>query len=150
MPLDRMNAENPQTIVLIANRLADKHDEGRAGETTIVPGMLIETGTDGREVPHSTAGGHARKRFAKEDDFQGRTIADAYDEDGVVFIHDAQPGDWIWAFLANGEDVIKGALLESDGAGAFAAVTSGIPLVKAEEALDNDTGARARIRVSVL
>lgn len=91
----------------------------------ITPGMLVELTSDGEVQAHSSAAGAAEKMFATEDQFQGKTIADAYAADDLVQCWFPQRGDVVYALLANGEDASIGDKLVSDGNGALAVVGSG-------------------------
>lgn len=108
---------NPATVLL---RCRDQwnRDEARAG-AALTPGHLLAMNSDGEVIKHGTANGEAEMMFAVEDALQGRTIDDAYAADELVQIHRAKPGDEIYAFLADDENVAKGDFLMSDGAGGF-------------------------------
>jgi hypothetical protein len=86
----------------------------------IYPGMLLEFTSAGKVQAHSSAGQNvAPIMFALEDALQGNDIDDAYsssDED-VVQVWLPRSGDQVYAILADGEDMTKGDLLESNGAG---------------------------------
>lgn len=159
-----MAAQFPHTILL-------KGEPERAGESlaaagsAIVPGMLIMTTSTGAVQAHNVAGAKCTAKFAREMDIVGGTIDDTYDAGDTVLWLDAQPGDWIYAWLEDEANVAVGAYLQSNGAGALEAVTpfaqgaadpfavtpAGSALVKAVEAVNNTGGSGpVRIKVEVL
>lgn len=120
--------ERPKTIVLVGD-LGKYHREGRATQTGIYPGMMVEPTSTNTDVPHtpptiqkhSTAGGDDIVRIVKEDYLQGKTINDAYSNGGVVLFHEAQRGDVVFARVASGTHWTVGTKLGSAGSGLFAA-----------------------------
>lgn len=126
----------------------------------ITPGMLVQIGST--VVAHATLGGNAERAFALENDLVGGGIGDAYASGETVQIGFFGPGDRVNALLAHGENVSAGDYLESDGNGALAATVnpdtddSGVTIyaasivAKATAALNNTTGANARLTVEVL
>ncbi len=81
------------------------------------PGMLLSRYSATQFQPHGVAGGSAQAMFAVEDDLQGNGIDTIYTVGtkilGVVF----QPGDEVFALLAEGETAGVGAFVESSGDG---------------------------------
>lgn len=130
-------------------------------EAAITPGMLIELTSSGTVQANSSAGLACQKMFALEDELQGKTIADAYAADSPVQCWNTVPGEEVFAWLANGEDVAIGDLLVSDGAGALkamtadssATVTEETPIAVALEAVDMsgssgaDPSGRIKVRI---
>jgi len=114
-----------------------QREEGIAGGT-ISPGMLIEETSAAAQTyqAHSTAGGVAERIVAVEDALQGHTIDDDYSAGDLVSANVELPGNRCQMFLAAGENVAKEAKLESDGAGALQAVTTGTVIAIAKEAKD--------------
>ncbi|UCE65941.1 MAG: hypothetical protein JSU85_13970 [Candidatus Zixiibacteriota bacterium] len=88
----------------------------------ITPGHLVELDTNGKIQAHSTAGGSAQKRFALEDENQGKEIGDAYSTGNIVKTGVFKPGDEVYALLADGETATKHSLLESYGDGTLRVV----------------------------
>jgi len=86
---------------------------------SITPGMLVAltNATADTVVAHNVAGGTCERAFAVEDDLQGNDIADAYATGSRVQYNIMQPGDEVYALLANGESAAKAAKLESNGDG---------------------------------
>lgn len=121
--------------------------EGKS-DSTIYPGYLIRQTSTGLAV-HATAGQKCAAMFAIEDSLQGNDIDDAYTSGNQLQYVHARPGDEILAVLKNGQNVAKGALLESGGDGtlqAYAADSAGaaepdVPIAFAREALNLSTSA---------
>lgn len=147
-----------QTIKL--KKYNDIINEYEAGEA-ITPGMLISVASDGDVDKHASAGGVCEKMFALEDELQGKTIDDDYDADEPVQCWVATPGEEVYAWLANGEDVAIGEILVADGNGKLKAATedsSGVvveefPIAVALEAVDMsgssgvDPSGRIKVRI---
>jgi hypothetical protein len=84
----------------------------------IIPGMLIELIAAGTVQAHGTASGSALPMFPLEDEFQGKTINDAYSAGDIIpQVWIPGRGDQVFALLDDGENVIKGDFLESAGNG---------------------------------
>lgn len=154
------------TILITVNG-AERPIFEAVSDAAITPGELLVWSSDDQLGPHATAGGNALPMFCVEDPYNGDTTAAAIDTDYAsgelsryVF---AQPGDVVYAFLADGQTVAKGDALQSDGAGALTAHTAravaesgsstytiyvdGIVAYAAED--KTASGARARIKVYV-
>lgn len=127
-------------------------EEGVAGGT-VTPGMLVGLNSDNEVVAHASAGAACVPAFALEDALQGRTIADNYVEGELVFYAIGKPGDIYYAWLALGEDIAVGDLLESEGTGMLVKIDSGVAIAEALDAIDlsdSSTDADSRIRVRLL
>lgn len=159
------------TVVLLGD-LWERSEESRAGGA-ITPGMLLgntttaltQPGEKPRVVAHATAGGAAEKKFAKEAgayvggnmdvggaSISGGTIDDDYATGDTVFIHHAQPGDEIYAIVADGADaIVLSDYLTSAGDGTLKkAATTDVRIAVPLEALDNSaatTNARLPVRI---
>jgi hypothetical protein len=98
--------------------------EAEADEA-LTPGELVRFDTDDELEPHGTAGGYAAPMFVVENPFveidNGANIDKDYALGDYARYIWAQAGDLIYAFLADGQTVAKGAPLKSDGAGALTA-----------------------------
>lgn len=165
-----MASSTPNRILLQVNGAgaeARPIHEYEADEA-LTPGELVRFDADDELEPHGTAGGNAQPWFVVENPYV-ETAAGvlAIDTDyalgsyaRVVY---AQPGDVVYAFLADGQSVAKGAALVSDGAGALAAggsravdeggtatytIYSGSVVAYADED-KAASGARARIKARV-
>jgi hypothetical protein len=84
----------------------------------ITPGNLIENySTSGYVRKHATEGGSAVPMFALEDELQGGGIDDDYDAGDKVQCWIAGRGDQVYALLEDGETIVIGDWLMSNGAG---------------------------------
>jgi hypothetical protein len=128
---------------------------------TIKPGMLLAFGTTNTVKPHAVAGANKEGVKVALDNLYSPPSAgiaiDATYAAGttVPYIH-GSPGDVLYMLLATGNNIAKGAPLESAGAGNLRAATTpvaGTPLDSvigyAEEAVNNASGSDARIRVRI-
>lgn len=107
----------PNTIVLrdgYGGQVVRREDNTTAAVT---PGHLLEFNANDLLQPHSTAGGNAQPLFAVEEDYIGNSVADAFTSGDKIPYVAAGPGTIIWAHLASGENVARGAHLESNGDG---------------------------------
>ena len=104
--------------------------------SAITPGHLVELDSDGDVLPHSSAAGAAMKQFAIEGALQGNGITDAYAAEDPVRVWTPQPGDEVYALLADGETAVIGDFLESAGDGTLAVYSAGVIVAQATEAVD--------------
>lgn len=111
----------PNTILLGGDPIG--YEAISASGSAITPGQLVEI-TSGDEIQeHSTAGGNAQPAFARAEEYAGGSIDDDYAVGDTVPYYVGRTGDRFYAFLADGEDVDIGDLLESDGNGDLQAHT---------------------------
>lgn len=95
-----------------------KHIEEFEAAATIIPGMLIEMTSAEKVQAHSSGGQNiAPIMFAVEDDLQGNGIDDSYTSGNKAQCWIPQRGDIVYAIVADGQDIDKGDLLESNGDG---------------------------------
>ena len=92
-------------------------EEEKVAAAAITPGMLLELTNVGQVQAHATAGGNALIRFALEDELQGKGIGDAYAAEDQVQVWIPYRGDIVQAILADGNDIVIGDYVESDGNG---------------------------------
>lgn len=83
----------------------------------IWPGMILTYTSAGGVVPHGTAQGPQEGLFAVENPYDGGDIHIEYLEAERVMIRQCRRGDVVLAILANGESVLLGAALSSNGTG---------------------------------
>ena len=96
----------------------DARDKEGIASGAITPGHLLErTSTADTVKVHATAGGKAQRLFAIEDEHQGKEIGDAYVSAQRTFFKTFQPGDRVYALIANGEAIAIGDWLVSAGDG---------------------------------
>ena len=152
-------SESPTTILLEPARGTSVVREKLAGGA-ITPGDLLEQSTSDTFVVHNSAGVNAQRIFALENLANGGTISDAYASGDTVRALYAQPGDLVYALVADGATAItQGAALESAGDGTLRIATTDAAtddtqrdavVAYAAEAVDNSGGgAEARIKVEV-
>jgi hypothetical protein len=145
-------AETPKKIHLINSTDVGRFEEDRAA-STITPGMLLATNSSGTVRPHNVAAGAHERKFALEDRLQGLGIDDDYASGDLVFSVHANPGDVIYAWLANGEHATPDEFLTSNGDGTLKVASgSNVIVAKALEEVDltNTAVANGRIRVRVI
>ncbi len=142
----------PNTIILRGDQYTLREDLSIGAVT---PGHLVEfDSTNGQIQKHSTSNGKAAATFAVENSIIGNGATTAYISGDRVRYADCAPGIIIWAFLASGENVKRGAFLSSDGAGALHAYAgTAPPIAEADENADatvagtTTAGIRFRARV---
>ena len=94
--------------------IVEEYDAGAA----ITPGMLIALGSAETVAAHASAGGNVTPiMIALEDELQGKDVDDAYASGDKVQCWIAGRGDIAYMILADGENVVIGDALESNGAG---------------------------------
>ncbi len=150
-----MASTNPQTIVLKGFGV----QEERPAEEAITPGHMVEFNDVAGVLnlrKQLTGAVKVLAMFAVEDELQGNGVLVDYVIGGQVLARVMSPGDEVWGFLANGQNVTHGAVLESAGAGEFTALSSGIALAIAMETLDLSASAAGdqveerRIKLKIL
>lgn len=124
------------------------------------PGHLLKINSDGEVIKSTVSGEAAERIFAIEDALQGNTIDDAYAADDVARVWHALPGDEIYAWLQDEQNVVVGAQLMSGGDGTLVPLDNtgtadfvNAPIAVALEAVDTTTGtavASGRIKVRIL
>lgn len=112
---------DPKTILLSGS--PSQQEAVTASGSAIKPGMLVEVTSAGELQEHSTAGGNAQASFAREEDYVGGGIDDAYAVGDTAPYYICKNGDRIYGFIADGENISEGDLLESDGNGVLQAHT---------------------------
>ena len=131
----------------------------------ITPGMLVEIMTTGLVRAHATRNGNAAAMFALEDELQGKGIADDYAAGDRAQVWHPAKGDQVYALLADGENVVIGDMLGSNGDGYLKEIKGGDSAAEdlpasivaiAREAIDRstssggDTNVTGRIVVEVV
>jgi len=120
----------------------------------ITPGHLVELTSAGAVQANGTAADTSvAKWFALEDELQGKNIDTAYVTGDKVQVWCAVPGEEVYAFLKDGQNVAVGAILESAGDGSLKAFSAaGAAVAVALEAVDlsasaNTANARIKVRI---
>lgn len=122
------------------------NEDGVAGEV-ITPGQLLQGVTT--LLKHASAGANAARTFALERDEMGKTIDNTYAIGDTVKVGSFHQGEHVLAFIASGQNLTEGQLLESAGNGTLRALASGVALARSLET----TGAvtvLTRVRVEIV
>jgi hypothetical protein len=124
-----------------------------AAGAAITPGHLLEryvpSGTINRLRVHSTAAGGGPRLVARECAMLNRDVDTAYAAADLVEAVALDSGGTAWMFIASGQNIVFGALLESAGNGTLRVYNAGVVLFSALET----TGAvtvQTRIRVEAV
>jgi len=105
----------------------DRAEIEKVPAAAFYPGHLLEITTADKFQKHSGAAGVvAPKMFAVEDDMQGNTIDDAFDTSGRAVGWIPQPGDEVYAVLADGETATIGSKLVSNADGTLKVGTANV------------------------
>lgn len=122
-----------------------------AASEAITPGhLLVRFNNAGvvRLKKHATAGGAAVKLVATEQSMLNKGVDDAYAANDLVEASEFGTGASAWMFIASGQTIVPGDLLESAGDGTLRALASGVALFSALEA--KTATALTRIRVEAV
>lgn len=125
------------------------YTEDWAAVAALTPGHLLELASATTCQKHSGAAGQHARLVALERDEMGNDIDDAYAASDAVKVAQCAPGDRAYMYLASGENVAAGAMLESAGNGMLQAVSGTYPVGMALEAVNAASG-DARIRVLIV
>jgi hypothetical protein len=139
----------PGTIHLGGPRV-DINDLSAGG--TITPGMLIERFTTGgkNQVRASTLAGKQNSKYAVEASMLNHGITDNYNAGDLVEAVVAGPGTAIYALIASGQNIAFGQRLQDAGDGTLVAISSGVAIAEALEAVNAVAPGNTRIRIEVL
>ena len=138
-------------------------EELTATAVAITPGMLLEQTSTGAVQAHSGQADNCLPMVAFEDELQGRGIDTDYAVSTRVQVLIPRRGDILNMLLADGQTVVIGDFLESNGAGALQIVVDDAPsdqtypaniVGQAIEALDlsdsSNATALGRIQVRIM
>lgn len=129
----------PNTIVLRGDNVTFREDRANAA---ITPGHLLDFASNDRLTPNATDGGRSRM-FALEQPYTGGGVTTAYASGDRVAYADCAPGTIVWAHLASGQNVARGAALMGSQAfpGALIAHTgTNFQCAEADEDADASSG----------
>lgn len=126
-------------------------NEEESALEAVTPGHLLEFGSGGVQKNTDDAANVA-PNFALERDELGNDIDVAYAIGDKVKVGAFHAGQRVYAWLASGQNVAKGAYLTGDTAGRLtaASVSASVRLARALEAVDASSGGDARIRVEIV
>ncbi len=125
-------------------KYTDIQNEYAAGGA-ITPGMFVVLGSAGTV----TAGIPTVPMIALEDEYQGKTIDDAFASGNPVPCWVTTRGEEAYGILAAGEDVAKGDKLEVDATGKLVALASGVAVAIALDTLDLSASGAVDGRIAV-
>lgn len=128
-----------------------REEDGLASEALTPGELVLEDTTPGNwKANDAAADADATKTWVREQvEDAGAGIDDDIASGDTCTILRPIQGAKIQAFLAHGENVSAGDALESDGAGALQAHSSGRIVAYAAEDLNNTSGSASRIAVTV-
>jgi hypothetical protein len=101
--------------------------QAKAAAGTILPGYLVYMTNAAADTVaiHATASGNVCPvMVAVEDSLQGKGITDLYTSGAQVQCEILLPGDVFYGMVADGQNIAKGDLLESAGAGTLQKYTA--------------------------
>jgi hypothetical protein len=127
------------------------YDEPGPAGGVITPGMLVTVNSSGQVIAHATAGGAGSRTFALEREEMNKDIDQTYAVGDQVKTGSGGSGQRFNSLIASGQNIAKGALLESNGNGTFRLFASGVALARPNEAVNNSAGLTpARMSVTVV
>ena len=127
--------------------------EDAAAAAAITPGHLVELTSSGTVQKNTDDAANVAPDFALERDELGKDIDTAYAADDYVKVGHFCPGQRVYAWIASGANITKGAYLTGDTAGRLTAtsVSATVRLAQALESVNNTAGpGDARIRVQIV
>lgn len=132
-------------------------EDVQAVGAAIIPGHLLEIDGSGDLIKNTAAVANISPMFALERDEMGQDIDEAYADGDRVKVGVFHPGQRVYAFLASGHNVAKGAYLLGDAAAdgllSLTGVTAQLRIARAVEAVDTSGSAPVagtRIRVEIV
>lgn len=127
-----------------------QNEDSQASEA-ITPGHLVEIHSTSSIRRHATAAGAAARNFALDRVELGDDIDTPYAIGDTVKVGAFPPGSRVNAIIASGQNIARGAFLESAGDGTLRVYASGVRLGVALESVNNSAGpSAARLRTEVL
>ena len=119
----------------------------KVASEAFLPGYLVELDSDDKLLKQDDAATVAPLLFVLEDDLRGRGIDDGYSAGDKSRAWQPLPGDQVYAFLADGQNVAKNELLESNADGTLRAYDTGQVIAMADEALSPSGDARILVTI---
>lgn len=137
-----------RSIILLNGKA---REEDFVASVALTPGeLIVYAATEGQVAPNTTANDpDAMKAWVREQSENGQDATTDIDSGDTCTVLFPAPGAKINARIAHGTDVQQGAALESDGAGALQAHTSGRIVAFAGEDIANTSGAAGLFPVTV-
>ena len=137
----------PRNVIVLMGT-PNQWEQGAAGEAGILPGMAVQG--ELTIMKHATAGGASPRKFALERQEMGQGINVAYSVNDRVKVGSFAKGDRVYTFIPVAANIPIDGPLTSNGDGTFktAGATDEV-WGKALEAVNNTSGAIARIRMEI-
>jgi len=105
-----------------------QQSEEYSASVAITPGMLLEVESAGTVKPHSSADAAVAPIFALEREEMGKDIDTAYAIGDCVKSGHFGPGMRVNALIPSGQNLARGAYVQSNGNGMVKAIASGTRL----------------------
>jgi hypothetical protein len=126
-------------------------NEDAAAAEAITPGQLVALNGSGLVIKQATASIATSRTFAMERDEMGNDIDTDYAIGDTVKVGAFHQGERVLGFIASGQNISVGDMLESAGGGNLKVFGSGVVLAKALESVNNTAGpGAARIRLEIV
>lgn len=139
-----------RVIALLTRSGGPFQNEDAAAAEAITPGMLVTLNGSGLLIKHATASAQTPRNFALERDEMGKDIDQPYAIGDMVKVGMFSQGERVNAFIASGQNIALGALMESAGNGTLKAGSTA-PLGRALESINNTAGpGNSRLRVEII
>jgi hypothetical protein len=133
------------TVILLGNELVTQNEDDKAAEA-ITPGHLVAWNGSGDLVKHAGAAGVSGAMFALEREELGQDMNAPYAIGDTVKVGLCPTGVRVNSIIASGQNVTKGAFLESAGNGTLKVGTTN-PIGQALEAVNATATARLRVQI---
>jgi hypothetical protein len=135
-----------KVIKLLGEPIQNEDDKAAAA---ITPGHLVDFDGSGNLVKHATAGGFCQLAVALEREEMGNGIDVDYAIGDTVKVGVFPRGTRFLGFIASGQNITKGNMMESAGNGTFRVFGSGTRLARSLDTTGAVT-ALTRIRLEAL
>jgi hypothetical protein len=135
----------PANVIHLAGDIVRVND--LATSVALTPGMAVARASGAYGFHPAAAAGPLT--LALDAPEMNKGIDDTYAALDLLWAGIFSPGSTGLAWLASGQNVADGAVLESAGSGKLRALASGVPLARAIEAKNATTG-DARVRVEAV
>lgn len=128
-------------------------NEESIAQEAILPGHLLELTSGGAVKKNTNAAANAAPCFALERDELGKDINTAYASGDTVKVGAFHAGQRVYAFIASGQNIARGAYVTTDNAGRVTATgaTASLRIGKATESVNNTAGpGDARLTIEIV
>lgn len=128
-------------------------NEESIAQETILAGHLLELTSGGAVKKNTAAAANVARAFALERDELGTGIETAYASGDTVKVGVFHAGQRVYAFIASGQNIARGAYVTTDNAGRVTAtgVTAPLRIGRATESVNNSAGpGDARLTIEIV